>query len=379
MSRAVALVLLHDRIVVYDGRPSGGSETTAPLCELPWRGDIDGVVLAALAGLPIRPSTLVVIVGLAWLDVARPDLPPVSADSRRRMLQLDPERHFAIEGAAAVAVCDDAACALSSTRLATWVDALRGWASVEAVMALPQAVRLAGVQGTWHTEAAPQETAIISVHEDHVRDVRRTRQTTARESRLLDLAVCARAALVARPIPTAWQLLDAAAERRLAGAAQAAWWRAAVLLCAAVLVALWSANHRRDRELAALRATVIDLERQAGPATLALARLQRAADEQQILNRGGSSTHDAIVVLAALGTLLPADVVVQRVEWDGQLWRVDGSATDAAGLVPRLDASPQFTDVRSLAPTTRFLDGGRARSSFSLGFRTEVVRAEGAP
>jgi len=61
---------------------------------------------------------------------------------------------------------------------------------------------------------------------------------------------------------------------------------------------------------------------------------------------------------------------MQRLEWNGSEWRIDGSANDAAVLVPLLDADAQFVGVRAAAPSTRYLENGRSRSSFSIVFQT---------
>jgi hypothetical protein len=52
------------------------------------------------------------------------------------------------------------------------------------------------------------------------------------------------------------------------------------------------------------------------------------------------------------------------------VWRIDGSALDAPRIVPLLDSSPAFDDVRIVAASTRFLDRGQQRESFSIAFRT---------
>ncbi|MBY0492250.1 MAG: PilN domain-containing protein, partial [Gemmatimonadaceae bacterium] len=109
----------------------------------------------------------------------------------------------------------------------------------------------------------------------------------------------------------------------------------------------------------------------AAGALAAQARLLRADRESALLQRANAdAAHPGApsLVIARLGALLPPSAFVQHLEWDGRQWKIDGSAIDAAGLVPRLDAVPVFEQVRSLAPSTRFLDGGTPRSSFSIGF-----------
>ena len=71
---------------------------------------------------------------------------------------------------------------------------------------------------------------------------------------------------------------------------------------------------------------------------------------------------------------------VQRLDWDGTVWRIEGSAANAPAIVPMLDSDALFSDVRIVAATTRFLDMGRQRESFSISFQTRHSGgANGAP
>ena len=100
-------------------------------------------------------------------------------------------------------------------------------------------------------------------------------------------------------------------------------------------------------------------------------QLLRVADS---LNSAGTTPS---AILARLGALLPKDAFVQRLDWDGNAWRIDGSASDAPRIVPLLDADAYFSDVRIVAASTRFLDAGKQRESFSIAFRAKSPTSGG--
>ncbi|AMW04541.1 PilN domain-containing protein [Gemmatimonas phototrophica] len=361
MSRRWALMLTSDQVRVY------AAGTVTPVAVVPWQSDAPEAAVRTLAALPHQPTQLVLVVGLAWLEAVPLTLPPVPLAQQRRMLQLDADRWFPFAAPPAVAIADGVALAMPADTLTTWVRSFATIAPVDAVVALPQAAQLAGVDGTVHTTAASGETGVMEFRQGTLRQVRRLRQSPPANATVLDDSLCATALLNAGALPLDWQLLDPALERRMLARRQGAWWRAAGIGVAAIAFCLWSADQWRERALAEGNAQREALAIRAQPALDADARRQRAQRERQLLTEG--TTHPRISeVLALLGERLPADVFVQRAEWDGSRWRLDGSARDAASLVPLLAGLPGVGDVRSLAPSTRFLDGGQPRSSFSLSF-----------
>ena len=84
-----------------------------------------------------------------------------------------------------------------------------------------------------------------------------------------------------------------------------------------------------------------------------------------------SSRIDPLRVLAALGERLPRDVTVLNARAIGDEWRIDGTATNAAAILPALDGDPRFVDARFLAATARYREGGKTYESFSLAFRAK--------
>ncbi|MCE2900659.1 MAG: PilN domain-containing protein [Gemmatimonas sp.] len=365
MSEPLAIVLEHETLRVF------GRGVARPLLELPWDAEAPDAALPALVSLVAAPSAAVLIVGLAWLEIAQPALPPVAPAVRRRMLHLGADRWFALTGTGAFAVHDELAFAVPAEHVRRWRDAFGRWAPIAAVVALPHAVWLLDRDGTWSAEAGPGERGLIEVGTGHLTAVRRTRRDLA-VAPPLELAACADAVLASLPVPGDLQLLEVASDAAQIATQRRRWWRAGAVLAAAVAACAWALGTAQERRLLATRALVARLEVESAPARAANARLQRALAETDGLRADATRSRQAGAparVLARLGALLPADAFVQRLEWDGTAWRIDGSAVDAAALVPRLDADPAFEEVRTLAPSTRFIDAGRPRSSFSIGFR----------
>ena len=142
----------------------------------------------------------------------------------------------------------------------------------------------------------------------------------------------------------------------------------------------WSADRWRERERTAATQRLTQLSSDAAPAQRAALRLDRALAEQQLLGVADSLNSAGTTpsaMLARLGVLLPRDAFVQRLDWDGNAWRIDGSAADAPRIVPLLDADAHFSDVRIVAASTRFLDAGKQRESFSIAFRAKSPASGG--
>jgi hypothetical protein len=190
----------------------------------------------------------------------------------------------------------------------------------------------------------------------------------------LDLAAVARGAQTLVDAPLDAMLLDSHLYRRFAGERRQRWLSSVAALLLATAAMTWAADHRRERQLEATNARISALTAAAEPALDAAGRLQRARAESEELS---SPEVDPAVVLAQLGALLPKDAFIQRLEWDGSVWRIDGSALDAPRIVPLLDASPAFDDVRIVAASTRFLDAGKQRESFSISFRARTAGSSG--
>lgn len=376
MTRRTALILEVDHMLVVPAQAGRTTHTVA------WSPGNPGESLEALrhalrqSGGP--PRDLLLIVGLGFLEPVRHGLPPVSVSVRQQMLRADRDRFFVCGAEVATAVDGEWAVAVDAALLHLWWDTLTQVAPVRAVLALPEAVRLAGMVGAWQVGAGPGEHGLIIVAERGLTEVRRSRAIPADVATPLDVAACARGLLGLLAIPMADQLLDARLEQSLASRERRRIGRSGLLAASALLALAWAANDRQARTLAKLETERARLEVLAAPALAAQQRLLKASEEHRLLDLAAQGAHSAaapLAVLARLGSLVPSDAFVQRLEWNGLRWRIDGSAGNASRLIPLLDADSVFAEVQSLAPSTRFLDAGQARSSFSIGFRV----GEGVP
>jgi hypothetical protein len=167
--------------------------------------------------------------------------------------------------------------------------------------------------------AGPAEGAKSSVREGH--------------TELADPVAIGHEALRWMDAPLDRQLLDVPHADSIRRARQRRWAASAMLAAAAVVVLAWSANRWRDAQLVSLEASAQQLTDRAGPALRAEARRARAQAETRLLAEAAQRARhpDApLPVLAQLSRVLPHDVVVQRLEWNGQQWRVDGTGGQRA-------------------------------------------------
>ncbi len=378
MSNRVALLLEVDRVRVLSAPPS------PRVVDVAWDPTAPADAMARIADACGAASSLVLVVGLGFLEIARPDLPPLAAPARRALLLRDADRYVPLEGDVAVAWCDGLAVAISAPVLERWVRAFEAVAPVDAVFALPQLAGRAqpAVNGTVTTDSAAGEHGVIVLAGGTVRDARRAAGAAPPNERGSALSVEAvlRVAAAQHDAPIDAQLLDRTVAARIETRRRGRVLRSAAIFVVALLMLGWSAARWRDRARVALQQQVNQLATQAATARAAAQRVERAAAEQRLLRQADSAAavgSDAAAVLARLSALLPKDAFVQRLEWDGVTWRIDGSANDAPRIVPLLDADAHFADVRIVAASQRFLDAGKQRESFSIAFKTRT--APGGP
>lgn len=338
-----------------------------------WRPEAPLPMVEALRAAFGAPTGVVVIVGLAFLEIAEPQLPPVPNDLRLRMLQRDSDRYFALREPAAVATDGSVAFAMSSALLASWLDALSAWSPLRGVVTVAAAAALGGHDGRWTVDAGAGSTGQLTIRAGRVQSARRLRGTADAAERPLAITELAGGAWRAAAGALDLQLLDAAMRERAQRQRTRRWWQSVAVAAAALVLLAWSVDRWRERQLLALQQEAQSLEQSTASARAAQQRLLRAQGEQTAIAAADRRTVLADAppaVLARLGALLPRDAFIQRLEWTGTEWRIDGSANDAAALVPLLDADAQLVDVRAAAPSMRYLENGRARSSFSIVFRT---------
>ncbi len=321
-------------------------------------------------------KSFTLIVGLGWLEVAQPTLPPVNAETARAILWRDLDRHFAIGGDAALVVDGAFAMAMPARVLHSCVVALQRIASVTAIVTSPQVTSAiaAGTQSLT-IPAGTGEIGIAQIAGGALLSLRRVplalAPTIASSGRTLSSADIAAAGAAWKRAPHCAQLFDVALLRDAQRAQARSRWLSIASLAAAALVLAFSAQRAREAQLSGVTDEVSNLTARAAAATAASDRIARARtetaaiDEARTRQRAGDAP---LRVLAALTSVLPRDVVVQRVEWDGEQWRVEGTTDRAPKLVPLLDGDARFTAVRALAPSQRFLDVSRQRETFTIGF-----------
>lgn len=384
MPERVAVLLDTDRVRVLSTRTPG-----AVLADVEWNPDAPQHAITLLSA-KVPPSTsAVLVVGIGLLEVAQPELPPLDAKTRRLLLLRDADRYFPLSGDVAVSWADGFAFAVRSDALSAWIREFGAHVAIRGVTTVVECLTRANANGTWMLATSPRESGYAEVRDGRITDVRRqpipaataahaahgqdasgenavrTRGASA-QARSLDLSAVARGAAALSDGPLDAMLLDESAHRRFRGARRAQWLASSVALVAAIAAVAWAADFRRGRQLDAMAAQTASLAVAAAPAMRAAERLHRARAE---LDAVSTVRVEPGAVLSRLGALLPRDAFVQRLEWDGTVWRIDGSALDAPRIVPLLDASAAFDDVRIVAASTRFLDAGRQRESFSISFR----------
>lgn len=373
MSAPLAIVLDTDHLLVVGA---------GPLARVPFDPARPSLLTAPLRAVVPRGGDAVLVVGAGVLEVAEPALPPVPEAMRLPLVRRESDRFLPLPAGAAVALSGRLALGVDGAALEAWVAAVETVLPVRAVVSLPQCAAWHGGDGRWSCPAAPGEVAEVTVRAGVLEAVRRRRAGAQDEAVAPPLPVEALARALAQAlrrgaVPTlANQLLTPGLQARLARRQRTAWWRAAAVAACATVVLAGGADRFRARQLARLEAREQALLAQLEPARAAQSRVARAQRELEALDtlaRGTAGPGAPLPVLAALGELLPRDAFVQRLEWDGDSWRLDGSARDAAALVPRLAADARFREVRTVAPSLRFLDNGVARSSFAIALRPGAV------
>lgn len=409
------------------------------LTEHAWDSHEPEQVVEQLRSMFGNKRSIALSIGLGFLEIARPQLPPLSPDNVHRVLRRDADRYFPFEGAAAVAGPFESgiAFATSSERLQRWVRAFEQWGPVRSIVVAPLAIATALDDGvsipadavsesveqkdgrqltttarptkrspntsalpqTFLIDAAPDEVGLLELNGATVLDVRRIPNIAEHESThgVPWLSKCIlnkrsrnisshsnnsasgtpakfAAAIGALELMNASlgdMLLDATIEQSLSTRRVRRRWLSYASLAAAVILLIASANSRRADTLRATQHAVDSLTLLAAPGLASEKQLAQLGEEFRTLNTHNVASRDPLAVVAALSRTLPADAFVERLAWDGTEWRIDGSANQAASVVPHLDSARRFTDVRVLSASTRFRDGARMRESFSIAFKVK--------
>ena len=374
MSRRVVLVLEPDALVVF-GVP--GEPRVPVTLAHPAEG------AARVREVVPRGVHGVLVVGVGLLEIAEPTLPPVPPALRLPLLRRESDRFLPLAGGAAVAAAGPLAMGMDGVLLERWVVALDAVVPLVGVVTLPQCAAWAGLDGAWRCPAAPGEVGEITVRGGALAGVRRRRWGGASappDLPALPMDTAVGALVRGGPPSLDDQLLTPALHERLARQRRRGWWRSGALVACGAAVLAGGYDWHLTRSLASLEARERALLTTLEPARAARARLERAqlelAQLGSLAQAAGTATAP-LPLLAALGELLPDDAVVDRLAWDGVTWRLDGSARDAAALVPRLAADPRLREVRSAAPSQQFSEGGVVRRSFAITLRTAEAQPDG--
>jgi len=358
-------------------------------------------------------------VDLPLLFTKRVKLPALPAAERRNILRLEPERFFAVRSEDLVPAVrdDDLVFAAKEAQLAGWVAALEQIAPVDLVEPGPVALSRALAR-------APLRDAVVLCdgRTDGIGLVEIRGGRVARARRLFgDVAGAATAlaidpgpgtiylspwsedrarALAAllpsvslQPLPAVSSVtgpflpaygaalaLDAPPDfartlvspelgrgirsrhRREVGLAVAA--GAVALVFALTSIDAWRARATRE-----LDAGLEALRRRAAPALALQARLETGARQAQAIRAIDAERADPLRVLLALSRELPPGAFVRGLRGSGTDWQLDGYAPNAARVLAKLGAGPEFRDVHFLSAMNRAQIGNQSYESFALAFR----------
>ncbi|PYP65450.1 MAG: hypothetical protein DMD36_19365 [Gemmatimonadetes bacterium] len=354
------------------------------------------------------------------LFTKRVKLPALPAAERRNILRLEPERFFAVRSedlVPAVRDDDDLIFAAKEAQLAGWVAALEQIAPVDLVEPAPVALSRALARAPLH-----DVVALFDGRTDGIGlvEIRGGRVTSAR--RLFGDIAGAAAALAIDPGPgtiylSPWSedraralaaLLPSASLQPLPSVSSVtgpflpAYGAAlaldappdfartlvspelgrgirtrhrrevglAVAACAVALVfALTSIDVWRARATRELDAGLEALRRRAAPALALQARLETVARQAQAIRAIDAERADPLQVLLALSRELPPGAFVRGLRGSGTDWQLDGYAPNAARVLAKLGAGPEFRDVHFLSAMNRAQIGNQSYESFALAFR----------
>lgn len=378
---AVELTPTHLRAVVA----SGWRDVPLRSTDIAWNPADAAPGLAALREWGGKIDAIAVAVGLGLLHVARVDLPPAPDEARERMLALESDRFFASVAPLWVAIAPggDVAFAADAGALDDWCASLERWAPLVRVDAAPVALARAlgrEVTGQYRVDAALGEHGFIAIRGGIVSAVRRIPLALGESP---GTPLPARGAIPASHL-AAWGALlgeDAAEGGTLASPSRRGTFAArrkrrlrvaAVAAVAGLALATAAADRWRERTVRALEDEIATLREGAAPGEAALAARARLDAEIAHLARSERARSGAAGVLGALAAIsnaLPPDAVILNAHAVGRDWQIDGTASSAAALVPRLDQAGRFEQVRFLGASSRFRDGARTRETFSIALR----------
>lgn len=385
--------------------------------EVEWGAGTPEDSVGAVAERFGRRNRIAVALDASLLMVKRIALPPLPEVQRRQIVALDPERFFPWRGEPLVVGVghDDLVVAVREAEFDRIADALAALGTVERVEPLPFAVArhlrtLEGADG-WAILADPgdrdQACVVCRIQAGRATAIRKL-PLVPRE--LVDAAgeqgpttlylypwqpaladALSGLGLAPAPLPAPQggteafagahgallgleghdgpTLVSTALERRQRGRARRRGALAVISVVTAAVIAIGSAEYRRERSLRDLERRVAQVELQARDVQSLLAEAAVVEREVATLAEVSRERPDPLEVLLLLARLLPADASVRSLHGAGNEWEVDGYARDAATLIPTLEASDRLAGVRFRTATTRIQLGDRDYESYSLAFQ----------
>jgi type IV pilus assembly PilN-like protein len=350
---------------------------------------------------PTRPTELVALlraqlgaanrialaVGLGFLHSKNVKLPPAPLAERRRMLALEPDRFFPVQNESLVTTLsndENLAFAVNGEQLENWVQAFESWAPVESVepgpVALARALGKASLEGSFALDAGAAEVGLVEIQEKRLHSVRRIPQEEVSpdvQALPAGLGVAAEyltalgAANGVNGVVDAMLLSDTLSLRVKRRRQQ----RTVVtaVLCAATLgLALWALNGSRERTLERITGQLAEIAPRAQPAESLRGQLLTLEREAVAIGELTARRPNPLLVLAALSERLPEGATVLNAKAKGADWQIDGTARDAAAIIPLLDQDERFENVRFLSASARFRDRNRTYETFSIAFRVRA-------
>lgn len=384
--------------------------------EVEWDPDMPGPGVARLVAAMGRAGLVAAAIHPSLLRVRRLKLPPLSIRERRRALETEPDRHFAVPDEELVfSLPGDAGLVFAAprARVEAWLEAL---AELGPVLRLEPSAVASG--RTLQAAGAPRAAEVLRHDVDGGAEwcvyqdgrLQEARRVFGQGAAVLDAVFDGReprptfvdpwpppagltgAAADLRPFPERrgvsprflaaygaaleperdWEqgFLTEPFRRRLSRrrAMRTAGGLLAMVAALVFLVLSWGAY--RQRVEANLDAKLVALRDQAAPVLELRAEAVALARSLGELDRLQATRPDVLGTLRALSTSLPADTWIRRLSASGQDWQIEGSANDAAALIPLLERHPLIEDVRFVGATTRIERNDDAHDTFILAFRS---------
>jgi Tfp pilus assembly protein PilN len=332
---------------------------------------------------PARAVALAI--DLPLIRVKRIALPALSADERRNILSLEPERFFAVRSeplVPAVRADDSLVFAAGEAALTSWIAAFERLGPVTVVepgpVALARALAHASItEAVVLLDRGDAGRGVIEIQNGRVINARRLfgGEATGEPVPVIgevpspfETAYGAALAIDREP-PVAETLLPAKQARAVRGRRRRALALAGAACAAAVVFALASLDAERAAATRALDADIARLKNSAAPAMALQTKLATLERRSQAIREIETERPNPLRVFLAMSERLPAGAFIRGIRGSGADWQVDGYAPSAATVITNLGAGHDFQDVHFLSAMNRAQVGNQSYESFSLAFR----------